>query len=514
MLQIKKVALSIAAAMMATQVGATVLPDNQAGSDWYTNSESHLDRQLDQSQNVAAKNVVVFFANGMGGTTLTASRIHEGQLRDETGEENILAFEHFADIGLLKTYNTNQQVADTAGSMTAMTTGVKTKAGVIGLTDNIERGECDIQDEKLHTLIELATHKGMATGLVSTGRVTHASAAPLYAHTSNRDWESSVSAECEGQVADIAYQLVHDAAPINVVLGGGSREFLPQSEGGRRSDDHNLTEQWTERFGESATYIDSRDGFDALEFDRADRVLGLFNDSHLSYDVDRDADLEPSLSEMTEAALTLLTNNDRGRQEGFFLSVSASRISHGHQAGNAARALTETIALSDAVAATQTYLADAGLLDDTLIVVASDHSYTMTLAGYPQRGNPILGVAESYDGQGLDGIVDTIDGPGYTTLGYANGPGAFVSRDDNGNRLDPSLVLPSNDNFDPMDPEVINYLQQATVPFEESTSAGEDVPVFATGPRSYLVRGTSEQNSLFHVINTAAELGAQAYQSK
>lgn len=513
MLQIKKVAISIAVAMASTQVGASILPDNQINSDWYQDAAAKLDAQLEQSQNKAAKNVVVFFANGMGPTTLTASRIHEGQLRGETGEENSLAFEYFSDTGLIKTYNTNQQIADTAGSMTAMATGVKTKAGVVGLTDNIERGQCNIQDEKLHTLLELATHKGMATGLVSTGRVTHASVAPMYAHTSNRDWESSVSKECEGTVSDIAYQLVHEAAPVNVVLGGGSREFLPTSKNGRRADS-DLTFDWTERFGTGSSYLDSRQEFDDLDFSQADRVLGLFNESHMSYEVDRDNDLEPSLSEMTKAALELLANNKRGQDKGFLLSVSASRIAHGHQAGQAARALTETISLSDAVETAREYLQGQGLLEDTLIVVAGDHSYTLTLAGYPQRGNPILGIAESYDGQGLDGIVDTIDGPGYTTLSYANGPGAFVSRDESGDRLDPSMTLPPNDNFDANAPEVINYLQQATIALDESSSAGEDVPVFATGPRSYLVRGTSEQTSVFHAINAAAELGAQSYQAK
>ncbi|UPR35959.1 alkaline phosphatase [Vibrio cyclitrophicus] len=504
MLQIKTVALSIALAMSATPASASILPAHQVNSDWYINSEKKLDSQLEQSPNTAAKNVVVFFANGMGPTTLTASRIHEAQLRgEEYGEENSLSFERLADSGLLKTYSTNQQVADTAASMTAMSTGVKTKAGVIGLTDNIERSDCHIQNEKLHTLLELATHKGMATGVVATGRVTHASVAPLYAHTSNRDWESSVSTECSGQVSDIAYQLVHEAAPINVVLGGGSREFLPTSEDGKR-ENGNLTTDWTERFGNESAYLSSREDFDNTNFSQADRVLGLFNESHMSYEVDRDPELEPSLSEMTEAALKLLTNTPRGLENGFMLSVSASRISHGHQAGNAARALTETISLSHAVEKTQSYLADAGLLDDTLIVVASDHSYTLSIGGFGARGNPILGISETYDGQGLDGAADATDGFEYTTLAYANGPGAQFTRDDSGNRVDPGLE----------DTENVDYLQQATVPLQTSTSSGEDVPVFAMGPRSYLVRGTSEQTSIFHVINQAAELGAQAYQTK
>ncbi|GEA60789.1 alkaline phosphatase [Vibrio comitans] len=502
MLKIKGLTLSISLALAATTVSASLLPDNQVNSDWYQSAEQQLDQQLVQSPTYAAKNVVVFFANGMGPTTLTAARIHEGQLRGDHGEENILSFERFSDTGLLKTYNTNQQIADTAASMTAMTTGVKTKAGVMGLTDNVERGDCDIDNEQLHTLIELATHKGMATGLVSTGRVTHASAAPLYAHTSNRDWESAVSGECNGKVSDIAYQLVHEAAPINVVLGGGSREFLPKPQGGVRANT-DLTKDWVERFGEDAAYIDSKQAFLDTDFSNSDRILGLFNESHLNYEFDKDTSLEPTLSEMTEAALELLANNERSQDNGFLLSVSASRIAHGHQTGTAARALTETIALGDAVQSTITYLSDHGILEDTLVVVAADHSYTLSFAGYPQRGNPILGISESYDGQGLDGIVDTIDGPGYTTLGYANGPGAFVSRDENGDRLNPEFS----------DTEALDYQQQATVPLQESTSAGEDVPVFATGPRSYLVRGTSEQQSIFHAINQAAELGAQQYRS-
>ncbi|GAL13415.1 alkaline phosphatase [Vibrio astriarenae] len=272
---------------------------------------------------------------------------------------------------------------------------------------------------------------------------------------------------------------------------------------GRRNEG-DLTKDWTERFGERSLFLSSREDFDNTNFGDSDRVLGLFNDSHLSYEVDRNPDEEPSLSEMTEAALELLTNNKRGQDNGFVLSVSASRISHGHQAGNAARALTETIALSEAVKRTQQYLHDNGLLEDTLLLVASDHSYTMSIGGFGARGNSILGISETYDGQGLDGAADAMDGFSYTTLAYANGPGAQFTRDDAGNRVDPA----TQDTLD------IDYLQQATVPLAESTSAGEDVPVFATGPRSYLVRGTSEQNSIFHIINQAAELGAQAYTAK
>ena len=84
-----------------------------------------------------AKNIILFVGDGMGVSTVTAARIFEGQRRGLAGEDNELFFESAPYTALSKTYNTNQQTPDSAGTMTAMVTGIKTKAGIIGVDQRI-----------------------------------------------------------------------------------------------------------------------------------------------------------------------------------------------------------------------------------------------------------------------------------------------------------------------------------------------------------------------------------------
>jgi len=89
-----------------------------------------------------AKNVILFIGDGMGISTITAARIYDGQKRGETGEENQLSFERFPNVALVKTYNTNAQVPDSAGTATAMHSGQKTRIGVLGIGPEAEKGVC------------------------------------------------------------------------------------------------------------------------------------------------------------------------------------------------------------------------------------------------------------------------------------------------------------------------------------------------------------------------------------
>ncbi|MEY2908219.1 MAG: hypothetical protein RLZZ602_742, partial [Pseudomonadota bacterium] len=88
-----------------------------------------LNRSLNQ-QRGAAKNVILFVGDGMSIATVTAARIYEGQSLGLSGEEHNLAFDDFPFAGLSRTYNTDAQTPDSAGTMTAMVTGVKTRMGV------------------------------------------------------------------------------------------------------------------------------------------------------------------------------------------------------------------------------------------------------------------------------------------------------------------------------------------------------------------------------------------------
>ena len=496
-----------------TQTGGAQAPGqadelsmSQTNDPYYALGQQTLQQMLEtQPNNDEAKNVIIFVADGAGPTTVTATRILAGQIKGMMGEENILPYDTFPNVALVKTYNSNAQVPDSAGTSTAWSTGIKTKQGVLGVGPETLRGDCaSALENRLTSLFELAESVGMSTGTVSTARITHATPAANYAHAADRNWEDDSElpeGAAELGCTDIAAQLIDFpyGDGLEVAMGGGRRHFLPETvndpedEGdtGNRTDGRNLTEEWTSG-REGATYIWNQEQFDALDLASSGPVLGLFNSSHMQYEADRaeDAGGEPALSEMVSAAIDILAQNDQG----YILQVESGRVDHASHGTNAFRTLTDNIEFGNAV---QTAL-DKVNLDETLIIVTADHAHTMDIAGYPQRGNPILGLVRGLDDQGLpvDELTLAADGKPYTTLGYLNGPGAVI-----GERPDLSEV----------DTQAKDFFQQALVPLSSETHDGTDIATYATGPRSHLVRGTVEQNYLFHVMNYAlGDLAARA----
>ncbi|MEP1385462.1 MAG: alkaline phosphatase [Paraglaciecola sp.] len=471
-----------------------------------------------------AKNVILFVGDGMGISTVTAARILEGQLNGEQGEDNQLSFESFPFAGLAKTYNVDAQTPDSAGTMTAMMSGVKTDVGVIGVDEDIERGECStVAGNELFTALELAEIAGKSTGIISTARITHATPAATYAKSADRNWEdiSDMPTEAiEAGCMDIAEQLISfetlleakvdnlDADGIEVVFGGGRRHFLPKDAAynstdavseveGDRTDGRDLTAEWQANYA-SGTYVMDQTGFDAIDTENTERVLGLFNESHMQYEADRGNDVagEPSVSKMTETAINILNNDD----DGFFLMVESGRIDHGHHAGSAYNALTDTIAFSDAIAKA----VEMTDMSDTLIIVTADHGHVFTIAGYPKRGNPILGKVISV---GSTEPATAGDGMPYTTLGYTNGLG-FRDLGDETNADATYTLAAATGRHDLTDVDTTSsgFHQEALIPLGSETHSGEDVAVFAQGPGAFLVNGTQEQNMIFHIMNFAADL--------
>ena len=125
--------------------------------------------------------------------------------------------------------------------------------------------------------------------------------------------------------------------------------------------------------------------------------------------------------------------------------------------------------------------------DDTLILVTADHAHSLTFAGYPARGNPILGKADKVGAPGT--LATDANGLPYTTLGYANGPGRPA-----GGRPDLGAV-------DTADPD---YLQESAVPMAAESHGGDDVGVWARGPGAEAVRGSIEQHTIFHLLLQAS----------
>jgi len=458
-----------------------------------------------------ARNVILFVGDGMSPTTVTAARIRAGQLTGASGEENLLSFEKLPFLALAKTYNTDAQVPDSAGTMTAMVSGVKTKAGVLGLSDRSRIGDAStVKGSRVPTLLEDAERRGLATGIVTTARVTHATPGACYAHTPERDWESDADLPSEARaagVADIARQLIEFTAGdgIEVVLGGGRAQFLPAdqpdpeepAQRGLRNDGRDLSAEWQKR-NPGGAYVWSRAQLEALDLAKTRRLFGLFDPSHMEFEADRSADRggEPSLSEMTSAALQVLS----AQPKGFVLMVEAGRIDHAHHANNAYRALGDTIELSRAVEAALA----ATRREDTLVIVTADHGHTFTLAGYPKRGNPILGLVVP---PGSDAKLLDAGGRPYTALHYATGPGNTGKSETQGagpKRFPhvPAGVTPAQGRSDlrAVDTAAPDYLQESLVPMSSGAHSGEDVAIYASGPGAELFRGVREQNYVYHVI--------------
>ncbi|MBI5751403.1 MAG: alkaline phosphatase [Hydrogenophilales bacterium] len=504
---------TIAAAVSAAMIAATITPamatepvvqGPESVQDWYDAGQQFVRDAEHLHHNMRkAKNVILFVGDGMGVSTVTASRILEGQMNGKTGEENRLSFEAFPYTAFSKTYSWDQQTSDSAPTMTAMVTGYKTREGMLSVNHLTARGECDpavIAANSLSTILEQAAVAGKSTGIVSTARLTHATPAATYSHTSVRDWEADSNKPVGCGVKDIAQQLIEVSpavkASLKVAMGGGRTYFMPKTmtdpeygKKGLRNDGRNLTTEWVNTRGASAKYVWNKAGFDAADPAATEYLLGLFENSHLQYEADRAGDKggEPSLTEMTEKSIKMLQKNDKG----FFLHVEGGRIDHAHHAGNAKRALLDTIEMAKAVKKAYE-MTDP---KDTLIIVTADHSHTFTIAGYPHRGNNILGlVAEvpEVDGNAPKVSKDKLGLP-YTTLGYANGPGWRDAIATGVKRPDLSGT----------DTAALNFLQEASVPLGSETHAGEDVAVYANGPMAHLVHGSMEQNWIYHVMKKA-----------
>ncbi len=427
-----------------------------------------------------AKNVILFIGDGMGISTITAARIYEGQKRGESGEENVLSFETFDNVALVKTYNTNAQVPDSAGTATAMHSGVKTRIGVLGIGPDAVRGSCaDALANPLPLLGEEVKERGLALGIVSTARMTHATPASVYARSPDRNWEADSNIP-EDEVGmgcdDIASQLVN--ADWDVALGGGARSFFGSEMGGRRAEaDANLPADWAARTG--GTYVTNSAELNAAPMDQP--VFGLFSSSHMTYAAQREASSsEPTLTDLTAQAIGRL----RQDPDGFYLMVESGRIDHAHHDGRAGVALEETVEFARAIQ----YAIDNTDPAETLIMVTADHSHVFTIAGYPRRGNDILGlvVPPAGDISNTEEPLPANDGLPYTTLGYANGPGSIAG-------LDPR----------PHPETGVEARQQSTIPLGSETHAGEDVALYAQGPGADQVRGVIEQNRIYDYIRGA-----------
>lgn len=470
-----------------------------------------------------AKNIIFFLGDGMGPTTITASRIYG------YGEAGQLRMDRLSHTARIKTYSEDGQTTDSAPSMAAYMTGKKTRNEVLGMTPGtitVEPSPGMAPDGKMVanainncpkpgssveagnpaiTILELAKKNGKKVGAITTTELTHATPAATFAHICNRNAAYEIARQVVPGGAGYNARLLDG---VDVLMGGGRNHFTPYNAANNsrgRIDGRNLL---TELANKGYTVGANRS--DMLNAPLNKKYIGLYTaTSHMAYDLDRlngKAPGQPSLSEMTSKAMDLL--QAQSGDNGYFLMVEGGRIDHALHGTNAKRALQDTIAFDNAIA---TAIVKAKKTDPdlshTLIVVTADHDHTMTFNGYTGRtgattaSNPgILGLSYGAlpvavgantrilaDGKPHAPNLD-VNGKTSTTLVFGNGGGPR-----------PTVRADITDDQAAAD----DYQQEVGVKLGSETHGGGDVSLFAEGAGASLFKGTRDNTWVFSKLREA-----------
>ena len=441
-----------------------------------------------------AKNIIFFLGDGMGPVTVTASRIFK------YGEAGRLTMETLPRTARIRTYSLDAQTTDSAPSMAAYMTGVKMRNEVVSMDGNTFAkspttdtsvvpnvgsaiNNCPTSGNGLMvpTILEQAIAKGKASGVVTTARLTHATPAVTYSHICHRNAEYDIARQAVPGGA--GYNAALGNSGIDVMLGGVSyywRPFNASTMPKGRPDKRDLVAEL-----QSKGYASVNDLTSLNAAPSSGKLIGLFDQAvsqgHMSYELDRNPAIEPSLAQMTSKAIDILSKNSNG----YFLMVEGGRIDHALHGTNAKRALADTIAFDDAIKAA------LGKVDltNTLVVVTADHDHTMAFNGYSHLGNDILGKTTDVK---TKKPVMAADGKPFTTLVFGNG-----GTPRNGARDDITSVDTSGNK---------DYLQEVGVQMGavgNETHGGGDVMLFATGAGSNVFKGSIDNTKVFGMLRQA-----------
>lgn len=451
-----------------------------------------------------AKNVIFFLGDGMGPTTITASRIYQ------YGEAGSLNMEKLRRTARIKTFSNDAQTTDSAPSMAAYMTGVKMNNEVISMSSDTKAYDANGAQyisgrnstcvtgngTPVPTILEAAIAKGKATGVVTTARLTHATPAATYAHICNRNGENDIAVQAVPGNPKFNKALGNG---VDVLMGGDSTFWQPKSGTmyNGRSDNVNLI---TAMQSSGYNFVSDLTTMNAAPITAGTKILGLFDQAgsqgHMSYEADRDATKEPSLAQMTKKAIDILSKNSNG----YFLMIEGGRIDHALHGTNAYRALTDTIAFDNAVKVAL----DNVDLTNTLIVVTADHDHTMAFNGYPSLGNPILGKADNYVNvkKGIP-AASSGDKLPYTTLVFGNGSGKGNFTTGGG-----ATRLSTRADLTNVDTTTKDFNQEYGVQLGTSgagseTHGGGDVMLFSTGAGSSSFKGTIDNTKVYSLIKSA-----------
>jgi alkaline phosphatase len=305
-----------------------------------------------ESNTTTPKYVFFLIGDGMGASQRQAAEYY---LRSTTANKDLkLTMNKFPVAGINTTQSENSLVTDSAAAGTALATGHKTNNKVISqLPDGTN----------VKTLLEAAKENEMATGMVTTSQLTHATPATFASHVESRYMPD-----------EIANQYL--TSDIDFFAGGGYRYFIPakglnyngQTLKSKRKDNKNLVQGFDDK-GYN-TFLSKTDTQKFINFEPKgqEKVFASFSYSHTPYEIDRKrTNATPSIAEMTSKGIDTLVNYDSG----FFMMVEGARIDHACHANDPAGAIHDVLAFDKAVAKAYEFYRQHP--KETLIVVAGDH---------------------------------------------------------------------------------------------------------------------------------------------
>lgn len=286
----------------------------------YTGGETHEVKIFPQKfKGKTPKNVIFLIGDGMG-----VSQVHAGL----TANKGKLFLENFKHIGFSNTSSANKYVTDSAAGGTALSIGKKTTNGTIGMDEN---------KQPVKTILEEAEDKGLATGLVSTSAITHATPASFIAHQESRNMYEEIAADF----------LKTD---IDVFIGGGYKHFT------ERKDGRNLVEELKQK-----DYRVEQD-MNTIKKVKEGKLAGLTAPEHNGR-VEERGDMLPVA---TNTAINILSNNKKG----FFLMVEGSQIDWGGHAGSTIHIVEDMLDFDRTIGVVLEF---ASKNKETLVIVTSDH---------------------------------------------------------------------------------------------------------------------------------------------
>lgn len=454
-----------------------------------------------------ARNVILFVGDGLSIAHRTAARmLAKGISQGRYGGE--LAIDDMPHMALVSTSGTDAIVTDSANSMSAYTTGHKSCVNAMGVYCALNNDP--LGHPRVETIGELVQrrHRGMSLGIVTNTEVEDATPAAVLAHTRRRrDYDDIVAA-------------FHRAKP-DVLLGGGSANFLPKSANGKRKDETDYIEKFK---ADGYRLVGTNDELKAAAADkRTTRLLGLFHTGNMDGALDRlflkkgtvtKFPQQPGLVEQTQAAIDVLSR----KPNGFFLMVESGLIDKYSHVLDWERAVYDTIMLDKAVALVKTF---ASRRNDTIVIVVADHAHPVSVIGTyddARKGDRLrdkIGIyADSKfpnypapDSTGYPPSVDVSRRLAFVFGGYpdhcSSGKpflgGPFVPAEEKDNKASANEVFCT--------PQATRLQGNLPITAAQGVHAADDVLLTAMGPGAELFRGRIDNTRVFRIMATALGLG-------